>query len=61
MKKELQDMKLEDLQVLFITDTKIFIEALDKGTPLDVLQPMRERIKQIGDVIETRLKKVSKG
>ena len=57
MKEELQDMKLEDLQVLFMTETKVFIEALDNGTPLDVLQPMRDRIKQVGDLIEAKLKK----
>ncbi len=54
MKKELQEMSIAELQLLFMTDTKRFIEALDDGTPINLLQPMRERIKEIGNLLDEK-------
>ena len=55
MTNSFAEMNLAELQVLYITDTKVFIDALDRGTSMDLLQPMRDRIKLIGTIIETKL------
>ena len=47
-------MTIAELQLLFVKDTKRFIQALDDGTPVNLLQPMRERIKEIGYLIDVK-------
>jgi len=54
MKKSLQEMTVAELQAVFVSDTKRFIEALDDGTPVNLLQPMRERIRAIGQLLDAK-------
>ena len=54
MDKSLNEMKLAELESLFIKLTDEFIAALDEGIDYKQLQEKRELIKELGQILDSK-------